>query len=85
MGFRDAVASDNLHLASDRYAHQHLIAQFLQARCSSWRQANSVKALKTVKCGTFAAHCHVVSVLTSNIPIKDDTVVENWLKNWKEE
>jgi len=50
MGFWDAVASagphaNNLHLAPDRQPHQHLISQFLQARCSSWRPANSVKAL----------------------------------------
>ena len=50
MGFRDAVASagryaNNLHLAPDR-PHQHLITQLLQARCSSWRPTNSVKALK---------------------------------------
>jgi len=38
MGFRDAVASagpyaNNLHLAPERYPHQHLIIQFLQAGC----------------------------------------------------
>jgi len=37
--FCDAVASagpyaNNLHLAPDRYPRQHLITQFLQARCS---------------------------------------------------
>jgi len=26
---------------------EHLITQFLQARCSSWRPTNSVEALKT--------------------------------------
>jgi len=54
MGFRDAVASagpagpyaNNLHLAPDWLPHQHLITQFLQAGCSSWRPTNSVKALK---------------------------------------
>ena len=39
MGFWDAVASagpypNNLHLAPGRQPHQHLITQFLQARCS---------------------------------------------------
>ena len=51
MGFCDAVASagpyaHNLHLASDRQPHQHLITLVLHAGCSSWRPANSVKALK---------------------------------------
>jgi len=51
VGFWDAVASarpyaNNLHLAADRWPCQHLIAQFLQAGCSSWHPANSVKALK---------------------------------------
>jgi len=54
MEFRDAVASagpheNNLHLAPDRQPHQHLITEFLQAGCSSWRTTNSVKALKTKK------------------------------------
>jgi len=40
MGFGMAVASagpyaNNLHLAADRQPRQHLITQFLQARCSS--------------------------------------------------
>jgi len=51
MEFWDAVASvgqyaNNLHLAPDRQPHQHLISQLLQARCSSWRPTNSIKALK---------------------------------------
>ena len=51
MRFWDAVASagpyaDNLHLAPDRWPHQHLITQFLQAGCPSCRPSNSVKALK---------------------------------------
>jgi len=46
MGFWDAVAlagpyANNLHLAPDRQPHQHLITQFLQARCSSWHRTNS--------------------------------------------
>ena len=50
-GFGTAVASagpyaNNLHLAPDRQPQQHLITQFLPAGCSSWRQTNSVKALK---------------------------------------
>ena len=36
--------ANNLHLAPDRLPHQHTIAQLLQAGCSSWRLANSVKA-----------------------------------------
>jgi len=48
-----AVASagpyaNNLHLAPDRWPHQHLIAQFLQAICCSWRPTNSIKALKAI-------------------------------------
>ena len=44
-----AVASagryaNNLHLALDRQLQQHLIIQFLQVGCSSWRPTNSVKA-----------------------------------------
>ena len=51
MGFDMVVASagpyaNNLHLAPDIQAHQHLITQFLQAGCFSWRSTNSVKALK---------------------------------------
>ena len=51
MDFGMAVAlagpyANNLHLARDRQQHQHLITQFLQAGCSSWRPTNSVKALK---------------------------------------
>jgi len=54
MVFCDAVASagpyaNNLHLAPDRYPRQHLITQFLQARCCSWRLTNSIKALKAIK------------------------------------
>jgi len=46
-----AVASavphaNNLHLTPDRYPRQHLITQFLQARCSSRCADNSVKELK---------------------------------------
>ena len=53
MGLWDAVASagsytNSRHLAPDRKPHQHLITQFLQAECSSWRPTNSVKALKAV-------------------------------------
>jgi len=29
-----------------KWQHQHLITQFLQDGCSSWRLTNSVKALK---------------------------------------
>ena len=55
MGFWDAVASavphaNSLHLTPDRQPHQHVITQFLQARCSSWRPANSVKPLKDNIC-----------------------------------
>ena len=51
MGFLDAVASagphaNNLQIAPERQLRQHLITQFLQARCSSWCQTNSVKAFK---------------------------------------
>jgi len=40
MGFWDVVASagpyaNNPHLVPERQPHQHLIAQFLEARCSS--------------------------------------------------
>jgi len=50
MGFWDALTSagpyaNNLHLAPDGYPRQHLITQFLQARCSSRCPVNSVKAL----------------------------------------
>ena len=52
-GFWDAVApagpyENNLHLDADRYPHQHLITQFLQAGCSSWCPTNSFKALKAM-------------------------------------
>ena len=40
------IGANNLHLTSDRYLHQHLINQFLQAECSSWCPTDSVKALK---------------------------------------
>ena len=39
--------ANNMHLAPDRQPHQHLITQFLQAGCSSWRPANIVRTLKT--------------------------------------
>jgi len=50
MGFWDAVTSawpyaNNLRLAPDR----NHTSQFLQAGCSSFRPANSVKALKALK------------------------------------
>jgi len=50
MGYGDAMASvgpyaNNLHLAPDR---QHLVTQFLQAECSSWRPTNSVRELKAI-------------------------------------
>jgi len=35
----------HLHLASDRKLRQHLISQFLQARCSSSHLTSSVNAL----------------------------------------
>ena len=38
-----------IHLAADRQPHQHLITQFLQARCSSWHPTNIIKALKAVQ------------------------------------
>ena len=46
MGFGDADI--RLHLAADGKPHQHLSSstQFLPAGCSSWRQTNSVEALK---------------------------------------
>ena len=37
----------NLHLASDKQPHQHIVTQFLQAGCSSQCPTNSVKTLKT--------------------------------------
>jgi len=60
-----AVASagpyaNNLHLAPDRQPHQHLITQFLQAGCSSWRPANSIKALKTLIMA-YVSHAHLLS------------------------
>jgi len=36
----------SLHLAPDRWPHQHPTTQFLQAGCPSCRPTNSVKALK---------------------------------------
>ena len=36
----------NLHFAPDSQPHQHLISQFLQTGCSSWRPTNSVKAME---------------------------------------
>jgi len=41
--------ANNLHLDPDRQPHKHLIAQFLQAKCSSWRPTNSIKAPKAHK------------------------------------
>jgi len=38
--------ANHLHLAPVRHPRQHLISIFVQARCSSWRSTNSVKALK---------------------------------------
>jgi len=54
-----------LHLAPDRYPHQHLVAQFLQTRCSSWCLTNSVKALKAIRIVFFAClfQCHVNGIL----------------------
>jgi len=54
-----------LHLAPDRYPHQHLVAQFLQTRCSSWCPTNSVKALKAIRIVFFAClfQCHVNGIL----------------------
>jgi len=54
MGFGDAVASagpyaNNLHLVPDRQPHQHLITQFLQARCSSSKHWSGVGLLMHVK------------------------------------
>jgi len=51
MGFWNAVASagpyaNSLYLTPDRWPRQHLITQFLQAMCSSWRPTNSVKVLR---------------------------------------
>jgi len=53
LGFWDAVASagpyaNDLHLDPERWPHQHLITQFLQTGCSSWRPTNSFKALKAL-------------------------------------
>ena len=36
----------SLHLAPDRHPRQHPTTHFLQARCPSCRQTNSVKAVK---------------------------------------
>jgi len=54
-----------LHLAPDRYPHQHLVTQFLQTRCSSWCPTNSVKALKAIRIVFFAClfQCHVSGIL----------------------
>ena len=38
--------ANNQHLAPDRQPHQHPIAHFVQARCSSWHPTNTVNALK---------------------------------------
>ena len=46
MWFWDGPYANSLHLAPDRWPHQHLIAQFLQAGCSSWRATNSVKGVQ---------------------------------------
>ena len=36
-GISWTICKQSVHHASDRYPNQHLIAQFLQAGCSSWR------------------------------------------------
>jgi len=38
--------ANHLHLAPDRYPHQYLTTQFLQARCTSCHPTNSINALK---------------------------------------
>ena len=50
--------SNNLHLAPDKQPQQHLITQFLQARCSSWRPTNSVKVLKAQALKAIITHTH---------------------------
>ena len=72
MEFGDAVASagpyaNNLHLAPDRWPHQHLVTQFLQARCSSWRPTNSVKALKALK--SSPTHMRYIEVDFDTTPV----------------
>ena len=42
-----APYANYLHFTPGRQPHQHLITQFLQARCSSCHATNSLKALKT--------------------------------------
>jgi len=51
VGFGMAVASagsyaNNLHLTPDGYPHQHLIGQFLQAACSSWRPNQQCQSIE---------------------------------------
>jgi len=59
--------ANHLHLAPDRQPHQHLITQFLLARCSSWHPANSVKVRKA-----FENHLLTVFCLCSVcIPVMD--------------
>jgi len=38
--------ANHLHLAPDRYPHQYLTTQFLQARCPSCHPTISINALK---------------------------------------
>jgi len=60
--------ADNLHLASDREPHQHLITQCLQSGCYSWHSANHVKALKV--CDLQYAYCKMtVWLCTAGWPI----------------
>ena len=46
MSVQPGPHAKTLHIALDRLPHRHPITQFLQAGCSSWRPANSMKALK---------------------------------------
>ena len=55
MGFWDAVVSagpyaNNLHLAPDRLTQQHLIAQFLQAGCTSLMPNQQCQSTEGKKC-----------------------------------
>ena len=54
-----------LHLAPDRKPRQHLMTQFLQAGCSSWRKSNSVKALNAVPNGISKATSCILRVRTT--------------------
>jgi len=74
-----AVASagpyaNNMHLASDREPHQHLITHFLQTGCSSWRPTNSVRALKAIVtdeiCSNFS-DCEMQVTLMRSEPGED--------------